>query len=91
MKTAERKARARRWRNHGVSFEMACDVFKDIFAIERTNDRHSDTEAVFVTLDMLEGRLLLVAYTLRGERIRIISAREAEPRERRRHHDENEP
>ena len=41
-------------------------------------------------LGMVEGRLLFVVYTLRGERIRIISAREAEPRERRRYHNENE-
>jgi uncharacterized DUF497 family protein len=38
---------------------------------------------------MVEDRLLFVAYTLRGERIGIISAREAEPRERRRYHNEN--
>jgi len=78
------------WRNHGVSFEMAQDVFKDIFAIEWTDDRHGDAEERFVAVGMVEGRLLFVAYTLRGERIRIISAREAEPRERRRYHNENE-
>jgi hypothetical protein len=43
-----------------------------------------------VTVGMVEGRLLFVAYTLRDDRIRIISAREAEPRERRRYHNENE-
>ena len=63
------------WRDHGVSFEMARDVFKDIFAIEWTDDRHGDAEERFVTVGMVEGRLLLVVYTLRGERIRIISAR----------------
>lgn len=78
------------WRNHGVSFEMARDVFKDIFAIEWTDDRHGNAEERFVTVGMVEGRLLFVAYTLRDERIRIISAREAEPRERRRYHNENE-
>ncbi len=78
------------WRNHGVSFEMARDAFKDIFAVEWTDDRHGDAEERFVAVGMVEGRLLFVAYTLRGERIRIISAREAEPRERRRYHNENE-
>ena len=38
---------------------------------------------------MLEDRLLLVAYTIREERIRIISARKAEPYERRKYHDRN--
>ena len=29
---------------HGVSFEMARDVFQDIFAIEWIDDRHGDME-----------------------------------------------
>ena len=62
---------------------------KDIFAIEWTDDRHGGAEERFVTVGMVEGRLLLVGYTLRGERVRIISARQAEPRERRRYHNEN--
>jgi uncharacterized DUF497 family protein len=78
------------WRNHGVSFEMARDLFKDIFAIEGTDDRHGETEEQFVTVGMVEGRLLFVAFTLRDERIRIISAREAESRERWRYHNEHE-
>lgn len=78
------------WRNHGVSFDMAREVFKDIFGIEWTDDRHSDAEERFVTVGMVEGRLLFAVYTLRRDRIRIISAREAEPRERRRYHNENE-
>lgn len=36
-----------------------------------------------------EGRLIYVAYTMRGDVIRIISARGAEPFERRKHHEEN--
>ena len=40
-------------------------------------------------LAVAEERLFFVAYTLRGERIRIISARRAEPHERRRYHEEN--
>jgi uncharacterized protein len=78
------------WRSHGVSFEMARDAFKDVFAIEWTDDRHGGGEGCSITLGMVEGRLLFVVSTLRGERIRIISAREAEPRERRRYHNDNE-
>jgi len=40
-------------------------------------------------IGMVESRLLSVAYTIRGQRIRIISARKAEPYERRKYHDEN--
>lgn len=38
---------------------------------------------------MAEGRLIFVAYTMRDERIRIISARGAEPYEQRRYTEEN--
>jgi len=38
---------------------------------------------------MVEGRLLFVGYTMRGEKIRIITARKAEPYERRRYYEEN--
>jgi uncharacterized protein len=38
---------------------------------------------------MVQGRLLAVSYTMRDERVRIISARFAESRERRRYHEEN--
>jgi hypothetical protein len=39
---------------------------------------------------MVEQRLLFVAYALREQRIRIISARLAEPYERLRYHNENQ-
>ena len=35
------------------------------------------------------GRLLFVAYTMREDRIRMISARGAEPYERRAYHEDN--
>jgi uncharacterized DUF497 family protein len=38
---------------------------------------------------MVEGRLLFVSCTVRGDRTRQISARNAEPHERRRYHNEN--
>ncbi len=71
---------------HGVAFEAARDVFKDPFALEWADERQAKGEQRFVTLGMVEGRLLFVAYTMRGEAIRIISARIAEPFERRRYH-----
>ena len=42
-----------------------------------------------ILLGMVGGRLLSVAYTLRGDKTRIISAREAEPYERLKYHEEN--
>jgi uncharacterized protein len=74
---------------HGVTFEMARDVFKDPFAIDRPDDRYDYSEDRANIIGMVAARLLYVAYTMRGERIRIISARGAEPHERRQCHEDN--
>jgi uncharacterized DUF497 family protein len=80
---------ARNEADHGVTFEMARDVFKDPFAIELLDDREDYGEDRFVIIGMVSNRLLFVAYTMRGEGIRIISARGAEPHERRQYHEDN--
>ena len=46
-------------------------------------------EQRYGVIGMVEGRLLFVGYTMRGEKIRIITARKAEPYERRRYQEEN--
>ena len=76
-------------RKHAVTFEMARNVFNDPFAIDELDERADYGEARFITTGMVEGHLLFVSYTMRGERIRIISARGAEPHEQRRYHEEN--
>jgi uncharacterized protein len=69
--------------NHGVSFEAASGVFYDPLAISLPDDQHSEGEERSVIIGLsLSGRLLVVAYTQRGERWRIISARRPTPRER---------
>ncbi len=61
-----------------MSFELAKTVFRDPFAIERLDDREDYGEERFILIGMAaEHVLLLVAYTQREERIRIISARRA--------------
>ncbi len=63
---------------HGVSFELAMTVFKDPFAIERLDDREDYGEERFVLVGVAEGEVLLfAAYTERGQRVRLISARRA--------------
>ena len=74
---------------HDVSFEAARDVFKDPFAIDWLDEREPYGEDRYVILGMVENRLLYVAYTMRGDKIRLISARGAEPHERRQYHEEN--
>jgi uncharacterized protein len=80
---------AANYAKHGVTFDAARDVFKDAFAIEQVDDRHDHGEERWTILGMARDRLLLVAYTMRGDRIRIISARAAEPYERREYHEQN--
>jgi hypothetical protein len=74
---------------HGVSFEQARGVFGDPFAIDFADDRHHYGEERVVILGMVDNRLLVVVHTMRGDVVRIISAREAEPHERRQYHEEN--
>ncbi|OAI10302.1 BrnT family toxin [Methylomonas methanica] len=77
-------------RKHHVSFETATRVFADPFAVVK-QDRIENGEHRWQTLGIVEGYLLLlVAHTIRGdedgtELIRIISARRAEPKERKRY------
>ena len=80
---------AENYAKHGVSFEQARGAFDDPFAIEFIDDREDYGENRVILLGMVENRLLVVAYTLRGDKVRIISAREAEPYERRQYHEEN--
>lgn len=70
-------------RKHGVDFADAALVLEDDLAMT-ARDLHAVGEERFVTLGAdPKGRLLVVVYTWRAERIRLISAREATGRERR--------
>ena len=70
-------------RKHGVSFPEASTVFFDPNEVTRHDDEPSTTEDRFTTVGMSQWqRLLLVVHCERGPRIRIVSARRAEPQER---------
>jgi uncharacterized protein len=75
--------------NPGVSFEAARLAFDDPFAVAREDRRQDYGEDRYILLGMIQDRMLAVAYTQRGARVRIISARLAESRERPRYHEEN--
>jgi uncharacterized DUF497 family protein len=75
---------------YGVSFPEAMGVFGDPLEVTIPNPVHSHGESRFVSIGLSEaGRLLVVAYTERHGRIRIITAREATPRERRQYESPN--
>jgi len=70
-------------RGHDVSFEEAATVFGDPLSLTIDDPVHSTEEDRFVTLGRsVDGRLLVVVHTERGDTVRIISARRATRRER---------
>jgi uncharacterized DUF497 family protein len=73
---------------HRVSFSDARRAFDDPYAVEIEDMRGDYGEDRYVLLGMAR-RLLAVAYTWRGERIRIISARRAEAFEGRLYHEKS--
>ena len=78
-----RKAAANR-RKHGVTFEEAATVFGDPLALVFIDEDHSIEERREIMIGHSERqRLLLVAFTDRGGKIRIISSRNVTKRERR--------
>ena len=74
---------------HGVSFAEAMTAFGDPLEVTIPDPDHSDGESRFLSMARARGgRLLVVAYTEREGRIRLISAREATPKERRKYESE---
>ena len=73
-------------RKHGVSFEEAASLFRDVLSVTISDPLHSSEESRFVTIGRSDlGRTLVVVHSELGETIRIISARVATPRERRKY------
>ncbi len=74
---------AANYKKHGVRFEHAVLAFEDAFALVELDDSQDYGEERFLLTGSTVGGILVVVYTERGERIRIISAREATEHERR--------
>jgi uncharacterized DUF497 family protein len=69
-------------RKHRVSFEEAASVFLDPAALTFADPDHSESEDRSITIGRsARHRVLFVAHTERGKRLRIISARGATRRE----------
>lgn len=68
---------------HGISFAAARMVFDDVFAIDMEDRSMAYGEVRRRIIGLGDGVILTVAYTERGEGIRIISARKATRMERR--------
>jgi len=71
------------FKKHGVRFAESLPVFEDDHALTVTDDESDPGEQRFVSMGVgAKGRVLVVIYSYRGKRIRIISARLAEAHER---------
>jgi uncharacterized protein len=73
---------ARNLQKHNVDFADAVIALDDALAITIREEISGEERYVTLGTDALD-RLLVVVYTWRGNRIRVISARKATPRERR--------
>lgn len=78
----EQKAQSN-FHKHGVSFDEAETVFDDPLAITIPDPDHSGAELRFVDVGQSDkGRVLVVTYTARGKKTRLINARLATRTER---------
>lgn len=80
-----KKADANR-RKHGIEFLDAVVVFDDDRGVTLVDEHPAEERYVTFGIDAL-GRVLAVSYVLRGDRIRIISARKATAREQAQYED----
>ncbi len=65
-------------KKHKISFEEAKTVFADPFAITIDDPKHSLEEYRFIDTGMsADGKVLVVSYTEREQKIRLISCRKA--------------
>lgn len=70
-------------KNHDVSFDEASTVFGDTLSLSIYDPLHSESEDRYIIIgNSHNNRLLVVVHTERGDKIRIISARQATKHER---------
>lgn len=67
--------------NRGFDFAYAANVFADTNQLIKLDERYSYGEDRYQITGMIEDRLFVVVFTIRGQTIRIISARKANQRE----------
>ncbi|PSF35188.1 hypothetical protein C7H19_17560 [Aphanothece hegewaldii CCALA 016] len=69
------------FRKHRIDFADAVSVFNDDHAITIIDERFDEERQITIGMDAL-GRILVVVFTWRGNKIRVISARKATRQER---------
>ncbi len=80
---------AKNVQRHKVSFTEAATVFADPLSVTVADPDHSTEEhRLLIVGQSCRGRLLIVSFAERGDRIRIISARKLTRAERRAYEEE---
>ena len=74
----DEKKNAKNKKKHGVSFEEAAMVFSDPRRYEQYDAVHSLFERRWITIGLTGIKALFVSFTERNNKIRIISARNAD-------------
>ena len=75
--------RHKNWINHAVSVNECEETFFNLPLLLQSDAVHSHTEPRFFVLGQTNaGRYLFVAFTLRGDKVRVISARDMSKKER---------
>lgn len=70
-------------KKHGIDFREAATVFYDPLSTTFPDEDHSEQEQRFLTIGAsARGSILVIAHTEEGDTIRVISARQATPQER---------
>lgn len=78
-------------KKHNVSFDEAKTVFGDKRQLEVPDHEHSFDERRYLAIGRSEkGRILTLVFSERGTKIRLISARTAEPWEKREYENTDE-
>ncbi len=80
----DRKKAESNLKKHGVDFADAALVLFDELAVSISDQDEKEARFISIGADAM-GRTLVVIYTWRGDRVRLISARRATSQERRKY------
>jgi len=76
--------REKNWQRHGISIGECEEVFFNLPLLLRGDPRHSTSELRYGVLGQtIAGRHLFLVFTVRKDKIRVISARDMGQKERR--------
>jgi uncharacterized DUF497 family protein len=77
-------------RKHQVGFQEGATVFNDPLIATRLDPDHSYDELRHIAIGRsVRGRILVVVFTERGDKLRLISCRKATPREQKVYEEDN--